>query len=177
MNTHITNTIFVLVGYKGSGKTFIGKLFESEFGIKFLDGESVFLAPHNEMNTLKERMSASFLSLKETIIALMQVHNTIAFGSTGSSKDFSIMLNQLRRNYELVLIKIEADDDVCINRARRECERRADVISDHELKLINFKSSLYNYNFDFYLENNNKTTKELIEEIGYIIGQSKVLSN
>ena len=37
------NKVYVLVGPKGSGKSYVGRLLEREFGIEFLSIEEIFV--------------------------------------------------------------------------------------------------------------------------------------
>ena len=82
-------TINILIGPKGSGKTFIGQLLQTKYGIHFLRVEDICLkikADREIMN--KTYISEVFLEIEKEVRNHLSIKNQLTIESTASVIEF-----------------------------------------------------------------------------------------
>ena len=152
--------IFILVGPKGCGKTFIGTLIQKEIGIHFLRVEDIWLSLKSERLS-NEYIIEGFSLVKKNIDQLLTSNSRIVIESTGTSEHFFTFLDILRSSYEVKLIKIVASPDVCVNRIKSRDSSLHVPVSDDMLSLINQAALETNLDYDLII-NNEKTSNNMI---------------
>ncbi len=167
-------TIFLLIGPKGGGKSFIGSLIEERFGIEFIRVESW------AQNIQKGRAidNASYIrDVFETIESGIrsQLGNTdqVVFESTGLTDYFDQMIENLQLEFKIVTILVEADKELCLTRVKERDQSIHVNVSDaqvnHINKLVNEKRSKLKY--DHIIANNNSGVDHLIKVLRPIVAQ------
>lgn len=131
-------SIDLLIGQKGSGKSFIGTLMEDEFGIKFLRVEDWAKQVKRErdfdnLSYIKE----FFLTIERLVRTILEHNDEIVFESTGLSDSFDQMLENLRHDFLLITIGIKANDELCLDRVSNRDQTIHINISDDQIMLIN----------------------------------------
>lgn len=162
--------IILLIGQKGSGKSFIGSLLEIEFNIKFIRVE-------NWAKEIKRNRSIDDDTYLEDVFRAIEKgvrheaanYDSICFESTGLTVQFDKMLEQLRKEFNIITLKILCEPDICIERIKIRDRHIHINVSDDEIQRINTEVLKRNYRTDFELENNAKSYNELIEELGVIL--------
>ena len=97
-------TVYVLIGPKGSGKTYIGSLLEKEIGLKFLSVEKLGLENIPKSKLIgNERIKESFRQEEAAIDEILQYHNAVSFESTGVHPWLQNILASLRTKYNVKL--------------------------------------------------------------------------
>lgn len=169
--------IYLLIGFKGSGKSFIGTLMEEQFNIKFLRVEDWAKDVKMGRQIFDETyLMDVFQAIEAGIrIALVQ-HSKIVFESTGLTNYFDQMLESLKNEFKVITIEVQADNNLCLNRVMTRDQSIHINVSDDQVKEINKKVQEKNIKTDFYLDNNNKKAEELIIEIGRIVKQNPLTS-
>ncbi len=162
--------IYLLIGPKGSGKSFIGVMMEKEFGIKFVRVEDRVKEIRrgrqiNDHSYLKE----AFEVIENFIREFLNDNDKIVFESTGLTIYFDRMLKDLRRDFSVVTIGIRANDDLCLNRVKTRDLSIHINVSDDEVNEINKQVKEKQIKTDFTLINENKSAGELTKEIAEII--------
>lgn len=133
-------TIYLLIGQKGSGKSFIGTIFEQEFGIRFLRVEDwarqIMMGREIDDETyLNQVFEAIEAGVRDSLMGA----NEIVFESTGLTPHFDRMLENLQRDFRVKTIYINAQADTCLNRVKsRDLTIHIDV-SDQQVNMINEK--------------------------------------
>lgn len=167
MNSKI---IYLLIGQKGSGKSFIGTLFNNEFGIKFIRVEDWAKKIKKDRDVDNEAyLKQVFGEIEKGIRDSLTDEDKIVFESTGLTEYFDKMLEGLRRDFQIITIGVKADFTICLERVKSRDQVIHINISDDQVLMINEKVRERNYKTDFYIDNENKSEKELIREISNII--------
>lgn len=93
--------IYLLIGQKGSGKSFIGTLMEKEFRIKFIRVEDWAKKIKKDRNVDSEAyLKQVFEENENEIRDSLTDMDKIVFESTGLTEHFDIMLESLRRDFK-----------------------------------------------------------------------------
>jgi shikimate kinase len=159
----VKKQVIILVGPKGSGKTFIGTLIQKETGIHFLRVEDIWLSLKSERLS-NEYIMEGFNLVKQSIDQLLTSTNRIIIESTGTSGHFFNFLDNLRSSYEVKLVKIVASPEVCVNRIRSRDSSLHVPVSDDMVSLINQAALETDLIYDLIIDNE-KSSNELIIEM------------
>jgi predicted kinase len=158
--------IYLLIGQKGSGKSFIGTLMEKEFGIKFIRVEDWAKKIKKDRNVDNEAyLKQVFEEIESGIRDSLSDKDKIVFESTGLTEHFDLMLESLRRDFQVTTIGVYADSTTCLKRVKSRDQEIHINISDDQVLMINEKVRERNFETDFSIINEDKSEKELINEI------------
>jgi len=93
-------TIFLLIGQKGSGKSFIGTLFDKEFGITFIRVEdwAKKIIKNRDVDD-KAYLKQVFGSIEKGIRSSLAHKDQLVFESTGLTEYFDEMLERLKSDF------------------------------------------------------------------------------
>lgn len=162
--------IILLIGPKGSGKTFIGSLMEEYFGILFIRVEKWLLDIRKDRDLENKSYLNEVFTIIETGIreALIR-EDRIVFESTGLTDNFEEMLDSLKSDFQVVMIGIKASPELCIKRVHTRDQSTHINISDPEVHYINELVFKKNRVTDFEIDNNQKTVEDLKKELSYIL--------
>lgn len=153
-NSRRKKTVYLLVGAKGSGKTYIGDLLERSLGIEFIRVEQRAIE-HLDSLPLDTRqlINDGFeLELKWIEDALLTSDEVVS-EATGSSKYLPWFLDQISEKYDLKLIRVVCPLEVCFDRVKRRSNIHHHDVSDEKLREINAAS--HNAKLDWTLEIDN----------------------
>lgn len=158
--------IYLLIGQKGSGKSFIGTLMEKELGIKFIRVEDWAKKIKKNRNIDNEAyLKQVFEEIESGIRDSLTDKDKIVFESTGLTEYFDLMLESLRRDFQVTTIGVYADRTTCLERVKSRDQEIHINISDDQVLMINEKVRERNFETDFSIINEDKSEKELINEI------------
>jgi len=162
--------VYLLIGAKGSGKTFIGTLFKTHFNIDFIRVEDwmLDLKQGREIRD-EEYIRDAFFTIDKGIRKALETMDSIVFESTGLTVYFDKFQSGLRADFDVTTIKIIADLNVCLKRVQTRDQSIHINVSDTDVKKVNALVSLKNLKTDFEIYNENKSTEKLITEIAEII--------
>ncbi|HRQ49144.1 MAG TPA: shikimate kinase [Agriterribacter sp.] len=165
--------IYLLIGQKGSGKSFIGTLMEKELGIKFIRVEDWAKKIKKNRNIDNEvYLKQVFEEIESGIRDSLTDKDKIVFESTGLTEYFDLMLESLRRDFQVTTIGVYADRTTCLERVKSRDQEIHINISDDQVLMINEKVRKRNFETDFSIINEDKSEKELINEISKNIEQT-----
>ncbi len=147
--------LLLLVGLKGSGKTFTGGVLEKYLDVKFLRSEPIFLEilrPEPELAgiPLEQR---GFQIVLEKLDELAQSNSTLCIESTGTAYTFPELLAALRQGFRVFVIHVKAPIDTCIERVMTRDASAHIPVSDHRLKEINERALLVDLPWDLEIDN------------------------
>lgn len=153
-NISDSKRVFMLIGAKGSGKTYIGNLLEKSLGIHFIRVEQRLIErlatlpvdyvppPHDgydlEMNWIDEAL----LTRDEVISE-----------ATGSSPFLPGFLKALSEKYDLKLIRVFCPLDICFDRIKNRTAENHFVVSDEKIREINTASHTVNLSWTIEIDN------------------------
>ncbi|MBN1415747.1 MAG: hypothetical protein JW973_11655 [Bacteroidales bacterium] len=162
--------VYILIGPKGSGKTFIGTLFKNYFTIDFIRVEDWILKVRNGRDIEDDDYIRDVFSTVEKGVkkALRETDN-IVFESTGLSKHFDQLIDNLRSDFNVITIKINADLGICLNRIQTRDKSIHISVSDDQVEKVNKLVIAKNMRTDYAIDNNNKSADDLIFEIKAIL--------
>ena len=148
-------SLVLLVGLKGSGKTFAGSVLEKYLDVKFLRIEPIFLellrqAPALTGIPLEQR---GFQIVLAQLDELAQAHSTLCIESTGTAHTFPALLTALRQGFHVLIVHIKAPLEVCIERVRARDQSAHIPVSNQRLREINERALLVNLPWDLEIDN------------------------
>jgi shikimate kinase len=154
------------VGLKGSGKTFIGSVWEKYLNVKFLRIETIFLEllrqePELEGIRFEQR---GFKIVLEKLDELAQSYSTLCIESTGTAYTFPDLLSALSQSFCLFIIQVKAPLDTCIERVRMREASAHIPVSEHRLKEINERALQVALPWDLEIDNSKFQSESSIVE-------------
>lgn len=162
--------IYILIGQKGSGKSFIGTLFNKYFNIDFVRVEDWILDLKNGRDIYDEEyLKEAFQTIESLVRKALSETDSLVFESTGLTEHFDKMLTNLQLDYIVKTIKINTDTEVCLDRIQNRDQSIHINFSNDLVKELNESIISKNLNTDYIIENNNKPADDLKDEIGRII--------
>lgn len=165
--------IYLLIGQKGSGKSFIGELMETQFGIKFIRVEDW------AKNVKKDRVLTDDIYLKEVFDTIekgirlaKQEHSSLTFESTGLTTHFDGMLKRLKSDFELVCIGVKADPKECLERIKNRNQSIHIPVSEEQIEAINDEVRKKNLPVAFTINNQGVNKTHLMDQLSKIITET-----
>lgn len=166
--------IYILIGPKGSGKSFIGQIFEKHFQIHFVRVEDWAIEARKSRAPDDESYARDFFKLAEKRIRdSMNHYDEIVFESTGLTSSFDIMYHHLEASFKVILIKIVSDPQLCLNRVRSRDQHNHIDVSENLVHKINQEVARKNIPCEFSIQNSGTAAEELRLEISSIIHKSR----
>ncbi|GIL22983.1 MAG: hypothetical protein BroJett042_14960 [Bacteroidota bacterium] len=163
-------TVYLLIGQKGSGKSFIGKLFEKNFGIKFIRVEDWAKGIKKERAVDNEEyLMQVFDEIEIGIRNCLKESDKLVFESTGLTQYFDRMIQNLNQDFKVTTIGVYADSTTCLGRVKSRDQDIHINVSDDQVLMINEKVRQRNYKTDYLIINENKSEAELINEVANIV--------
>lgn len=147
--------LLLLVGLKGSGKTFTGGVLEKYLDVKFLRIEPIFLEilrrePELTGIPLEQR---GFQIVLEKLDELAQSNSTLCIESTGTAYTFLELLAALHQGFRVFIVHIKAPLDTCVERVMMRDASAHIPVSDYRLKEINERALLVDLPWDLEIDN------------------------
>lgn len=143
-------TLFILIGPKGTGKTYIGTLVNSQTDIKFLRVEPIWI--DYLQNQPKDRDGWDIV--EEEIDKLFTSNDKVMIESLGAGEGFAKFHKSLMNKYKIKLIKVESALDKCLERVRNRDSSNHIPISDDKVEEYNKIAAQVSYNWDLVIDNN-----------------------
>lgn len=160
--------IIILIGLKGSGKTYIGTLLQENLGIKFFRVENVWLSLKSERLS-NEYILEGFDLVEKEIDRLLSDTDRIIIESTGTTDYFSHFINKLKSKYELKPVKIQASPGLCLKRIKSRDSVNHIPVSDDMVNKINQDALNVDLQYDLIIDNEKSSDREIIENIRKIL--------
>jgi shikimate kinase len=163
-------TVFVLIGAKGTGKSYIGRLIEKKLGIKFLSTEKIFITIRGAREVLdKSFLKEGYGLVEKEIDSYLKRYDKIMFESTGAFDFFEDLLRNLQSKYNVKLIFIYAPEELCRERIKRK-DSAVHLKMPYELikKIYKITNSL-NYKYSLKIDNSKRNDKDVIESFKGIL--------
>lgn len=170
--------VYLLIGQKGSGKSFIGKILDEEFGIKFIRVEDWARKIKRDREIDDESyLKQVFAEIEAGIRKCLDETDKLAFESTGLTEYFDTMLENLKHDFKVTTIGVTAESKTCLERVKRRDSNIHINVSDNQVLMINEKVREKNSETDFTINNESKPAHELMSELANIISQTKGQAN
>ena len=160
--------LLILIGLKGSGKTYIGSLIHKKLGINFIRVEDIWLAIKQNRFS-EEYYSEGFRLVEQEIDNQFKNSELVTIESTGTSKFFKPFLRNLGNKYNLILIKINASPDICLRRVKSRDSSNHIPVSDDIVEQVNSEALEVDFEYDTIIENENSSDETILMKINEII--------
>ncbi len=160
----VMKQVIILIGLKGSGKTYIGTLVQEKLGIKFFRVENVWLTVKSER--LSDKYMKEGFNLVESEIDNLLLHSDrIIIESTGTTEYFKSFLQKLKSKYDVKLVKIETSRDICYKRLKSRDASIHIPVSDDLLEKINQEAIKVELEFDTIIENEKTSDNDILDKL------------
>jgi len=160
--------IIILIGLKGSGKTYIGTLIQDKLGIKFFRVENIWLSLTTERLS-NEYIIEGFGKVEKELDRLLKDTDWITIESTGTTDYFTTFLGNIKTRYDVKLVKIKTNPELCLKRVKSRDSSIHVPVSDNIVDKINRDALKVDLQYDLIVNNDKSTDKEIIESIQKII--------
>ena len=130
--------VLVLVGPKGAGKSTIGRILATDLGLHFLRVEPIFLDVRAQLGASNSQFEqAGFQAVLSALREAFAQHDIICFETTGSSAHVSRLLEALRQEARVLLVRVLAEPEQCLTRIHSRDTTFDIPVSDHQIERIN----------------------------------------
>ena len=159
--------VIILVGPKGSGKSFIGSLIDKELGIPFLRVEPIFLANMRRSRATGDALDAEgYHQVAAAIDRALTGEKCLVIESTGAADAFSDFFLALRARYEVLLVSIKAPPDICLERVHSRDQSTHIAVSDDRVSEINQRAVQVRLPWNLEIDNSGPAEpKAILDEI------------
>ncbi|MBD0254497.1 MAG: AAA family ATPase [Cytophagales bacterium] len=156
--------IYLLIGPKGSGKTYIGTLLESRTGIPFVRVEDIALRVQRDRAYDDRRyVHEVFGAIEAAIRDRLRTVPELVFESTGLTDAFDAMLRNLQASFRVVLIRIAADPGNCARRVQHRDLSQHVNVSDAQVRAINAQATAKPFSFDGVIANDDASPEAILD--------------
>lgn len=163
-------TVYILLGPKGSGKTYVGNLIEKKLGIKFISTEKIFLNLQKNRDVFDlSYMKDGYEAVEREIDKTLTTNVATAIESTGAFPFFGKFLKSLRNKYSVKIINLTSPYKVCMQRIQQRRKKNHIPMSAERIKKVYKASSALNYDFVLQIDTSKKTDKEITNSIKKVI--------
>ncbi|HMQ51023.1 MAG TPA: shikimate kinase [Anaerolineae bacterium] len=159
-------TLYILVGLKGSGKSYIGSLVDRLPEVCFLKVEPIWVEYLNGHDHSKSGWEV----VEAEIDKQFTVYDRVMIESLGAGQEFEAFYASLRRKYAIKLIKVFADLETCLDRVKRRDAANHIPISDSRVEEINQIAQHVTLDWDLVIDNRGPApASEIIKAIEAIL--------
>jgi len=163
-------TVYILIGPKGSGKTYIGKLIEKELNIKFLDVEPYFLVFSEDYKNIKKNsFNESWKKIEIELSRQLEHIDKIIFESIGTFYSFKNFLKRLLKKYNVKLIKINTSLELSLKRIENRDNSNHVKMNKDIIKNINNIAIIEEYPYNLIIDNENSSDKKIVDKFKRIL--------
>lgn len=166
--------IYILIGQKGSGKTYIGNIVRELYGVTFIRVEDIALKIKQNRTVDDDSYHKDvFNQVESHIRSVIKNNHIIIFESLGLTPHFDNMLENLKRDFRVICINVKAPPGLCVERIKNRDKSIHIDVSDEEILKINSlileKNMLCDYEID-----NNESRAELIPQLNKLFANRKI---
>jgi len=160
--------LIILVGPKGSGKTYIGSLVQEKLDIEFFRVEDVWIKLKEDRFS-HSYIQKGYLKVEKEIHQKFKETNRLIIETTAADNESIKFINRLKNYYLVKLIKVSASPETCLKRIKTRDQSIHVLVSDERLEEINRISLMVDLSFDLVINNDDLSNEEIIEIILQII--------
>ncbi len=137
--------LYMLIGPKGAGKTYIGVLVNQNTDITFLRVEPIWLSLQPGEDGWKK--------VELIIDTMFQTHEKLMIESLGAGEGFRGFHASLAKKYPIKMIRVFADLDTCLARVKNR--NNVDHLAVSDDKVIEYNQIAANVTYEWTLEIDN----------------------
>ncbi len=160
--------IIVLIGPKGAGKSYIGRLIEKTYGCHFLHVELIFLDVQKRGLPFEEYVATGYRLVQEAVEALVHQQQCVIFETIGIADTFWKLLTSLKQQYSVFVIQVRVPLPVALERVFRRDQTHQIQLDKEVIAHMNEQSVQMEREYDLILENEQATDAQLIQQLDAI---------
>jgi len=165
-------TLHILIGPKGSGKTFIGSLLQRELGIPFLRVEDIALCVKRERSHQDESyVREVFAAIESAVRERLRTTDELMIESTGLTEAFDLMLARLEQDFRVNLVRVRAGAETCLDRVKQRDQSLHVDVSDAHVRQINQMVAAKAWPFAGEIDNSAADEAQLITAFELAVGR------
>jgi shikimate kinase len=173
MANALQRTLHILIGPKGSGKTFIGSLLQRRLGIPFLRVEDIALAVKRERSHQDESyVREVFGAIEAAVRERLQTSRELVIESTGLTEAFDSMLARLEQDITVNLVRVRAEAETCLRRVKQRDQSVHVDVSDVHVKQINEMVAAKTWPFKGEIDNQAADEAALVTAFESAVGRN-----
>jgi predicted kinase len=142
----MVKVLYMLIGPKGSGKTYIGTLANQHTDIAFIRVELIRLSLGPGEDGWKK--------VEGVIDETFQKRDKVMIESLGAGDGFRGFYDALAKKYTIKMIRVFADLETCFARVKNRSNRDHIAVSDDKVLEYNKIAATVSYNWDLEIDNN-----------------------
>ena len=147
-------TVYLLIGAKGSGKTYIGETLETSLGVAFLRVEPLLIAHIDRAQSSSDHLKHDGFDIEEAAIdEILLTQNEVISEATGSSEYLLDFIRHLRAKYTIRLLRVLCPLEECFRRVNARSSADQLHVSDDRINSINEKSIRLELDWDLEIDN------------------------
>ena len=110
--------LILLIGPKGSGKSYIGRTIEARLGVHFFHVEPIWLEYYAECKASNREpvIAEGIAKVHPVLIRALEKYVHVCVETTGASPEILSALLSLRRREETIVARVSAPLEVCLRR-------------------------------------------------------------
>lgn len=159
--------LILLIGPKGSGKSHIGRLLESELNIRFFHVEPLWIKYYVECREAGREPSVSegISQIHPAVSAALRLHGNVCVETTGASKEIIDDLLLRTGESNTLLIKISAPITLCLERIRSRDQKYQIPMAESDIRKMYALSQSLDLQFDLRFENITLAPEEIVRSV------------
>lgn len=138
--------LYMLIGPKGAGKTYIGALVARHTDIHFIRVELIWLS--------LQAGEDGWSKVEQIIDTTFETHQKVMIESLGAGEDFRRFHASLARKYPIKMIRVVADLDTCLWRVQHRESVDHIAVSDDKVTEYNKVAVQVRYDWALEIDNN-----------------------
>lgn len=157
-------TVYILIGPKGAGKSYIGKLLHTELGIQFFAVEVIFMAIiNNDYDSDEEFVRAGNRLIERGIDAYLEKGDSISFEATGANPVLNEFIDKLAKKYTVKLIHIKTPLPLCLERIKGRDPSHQIAVTEELIEEVNRISESTVFDYNLTIKNDGISDREIID--------------
>jgi len=149
-----SRVLYLLIGPKGAGKTYIGTLIGQHTEIRFISVEPIWLNLRSGEDGWQKVESA--------IDLVFQDHAKVMIESLGAGEAFYHFRASLAKKYTLKMIRVYADLETCLLRVKSRDAASHIPVSTEKIAQYNKIAAAVEYDWDLEINNSTPASDEMI---------------
>jgi shikimate kinase len=166
--------LIILIGPKGSGKSYIGRILESSLGVYFLHVEPLWMAYCSECKQLGRQpvIAEGIRRVHPVLKSALRKHKNLCVETTGASSEILDDLLSLGRNAGILLVRVEASLQTCLRRIATR-DQTHQIFMDRDLveEVYRLSTSLQ-MPFDLFIQNERTAEHEIVQSFSEALAKS-----
>lgn len=161
--------IYIFIGPKGSGKSYLGNLIERELDIKNLNAENIFKSLQSSGITTEENIIKAYKRIEEEIDSHLITAGGITFETTGIADEFWALYNRLKKKYIVKLISVYAPENLCIERIKQRNNKEHIAVDEASIRQVYLLCCNLEYEANLRVFTVNLNAEKFVEEFKSLI--------